>query len=114
MEVRANINGTRWIVKVVSAKQMKKQRGPEEPPAGGLCVPGEKTIYLDKDCVDYETIAHEIYHSYSSDLHLSDTNNMSLDDIEEVYAAQFAAKADKMVRQAKRITKELKKLMEQE
>jgi hypothetical protein len=112
MELRRKINGSTWTFKIVTAKQMKKQREKGEPEAGGLCVPSEKTIYIDKDCIDRDTICHELIHAYWSDLHLDDTNTVPLEDIEEIVAGMFTAKGEKINRQAKRITKDLLKLME--
>lgn len=113
-QTRCNIAGDRWTVKVISEKQMKKIRGLLLDPAGGLCVIAEKTIYLDKECVDYTTVSHELFHSYASNLHLDDTNDMKVADVEEVFAGMFSARGDKMVRQAKRIVKDLLKQMSEE
>ncbi len=113
MELSRRINGTMWVIRIVTAKEMKKQRGKNEPAAGGLCVPSEKTIYIDKDCVDLETVTHELVHSYWSDLHLDDTNTVPLADLEEIVAGWVTAKGEKLIRQAKRITKDLKKLLEE-
>lgn len=110
-EVRANILGDRWTIRVVSEKQMKKIRGADREAAGGLCVPVDRMIYLDKDCVDYTTVAHELFHSYAHSLHLDDTNELKISDAEEIFAAMFSARGDKMVRQAKRIVKDLIKQM---
>lgn len=112
MQIKRKVNGENWVFKVVTAKQMKKERGQHEPAAGGLCIPSQKTILIDKDCVDYETLCHELVHAYWSDLHLDDTNTVPLSDIEEIVAGLFTAKGEKLIRQAKRITKDLKKLLE--
>ncbi len=112
IEIKRKINGVSWTFKVVTAKQMQKQREKDQPIAGGLCVPSERTIYLDDECVDYTTVTHELVHAYVSDLHLSDTNNLQLDDIEEIFASLFTAKGEKIIRQGKNIVKDLQKKME--
>lgn len=113
VQIRRKVNGTTWVFQVVTAKQMLKHRGKDAPEAGGLCVIDDKTIYIDEDCLTYATVAHELFHAYASDLHLGDTNNIQLDDIEEIFAGLFTAKGEKMIRQAKRIVKDLQKLMEE-
>ncbi len=110
MEIKRRINGTSWKIKIVTPKQMKKIQGKGAIPAGGLCVPSEKTIYLDKECVNYTTVCHELVHAYWSDLHLDDTNNIQLSDLEEIVASLISEKGDKIVKQAKRITNDLLKL----
>jgi hypothetical protein len=112
-ETRCNISGDRWNVKVVTEKQMKKIRGPGHEAASGLCVPSEKTIYLDKECVDYATVLHELGHAYFSNLHLDDTNTIPLADVEEIVCSLWAAKGEKMCRQAKRIVKDIRKQLEE-
>lgn len=109
-EVKTKINGTAWTVKVVNTKEMKRQKAGD---FAGLCVPAEKTIYIHEDDVNVSVITHELFHSYTSDLHLDDTNEMSLGDIEEIFAGLVTAKGEKMINQAKRLTKKLKQLLEE-
>lgn len=106
--MRTKINGKTWTVERVTEKQMKKEREDGEH-IGGLCIAAERRILIAEDCVDYRTIAHELYHAYFSNLHLQDTNNIKLDDLEEIAAAMFADKAEEIVRQAKRVLKKLEK-----
>lgn len=113
VQVKRKINGTAWTIKVVTAKQMKKIQDADTAPAGGLCVSVDKTIYLDEDCVNFTTMAHELFHAYVSDLHLDDTNNIPLTDVEEIFAGLFSIKGEKILRQAKNIVKDLTKLMEE-
>jgi hypothetical protein len=111
-ELIRRINGEPWTIIVVNSKQMAKQK--KGPSLAGLCVPEEKTIYIHNECVDYKTVSHELVHAYFDSLHLADTNDMTLDDVEEVIASWFSSKADKVVRQAKKVVKDLNKLMEQD
>lgn len=92
---------------------MSKEREDGEDLAG-LCIPKTKRILIHVDSVDYGVIVHELFHAYVSDLHLDDTNDMSLWDIEEIFASLFAAKGEKIIKQAKRLTKDLKKLQEKD
>lgn len=112
-ELDIKINGATWTVKVITEKQMLKHLDEDQDLASGLTVLDDKIIYMDEEYVDYKTMAHELFHAYAADLHLGDTTDLSLDDLEEIYAAFFAAKGEKMSRQAKKIVKELQKLMEE-
>lgn len=108
MKIKTKINGTAWSVEVVTAKQMKKEREDGEE-LGGLCISDEKRILIAVDCVNYRVIVHELYHAYFSDLHLSDTNDIKLNDFEEIAASLMSDKGEEMVRKAKRILKRLQK-----
>lgn len=110
-KIKRKINGDSWTIRVVDTRAMKKQRADGEHLAG-LCVPAEKTIYIHEENLDYGIIKHELFHAYVSYLHLDDTEEVPLSDIEEIFAGMFTANAEKIIRQAKRITKDLKKELE--
>lgn len=107
-QVKTKINGNLWTVELVSSKQMKKERADGEHLAG-LCIPDDRRILVAEDCLNYKTVSHELYHAYFSDLHLSDTNSISLDDLEEIAAAMFADKGEEMVKKSKSVFKRLEK-----
>src|SRR4051812_44342195 len=105
-ETKCLVNGEPWAVKVVTAKEMKKVVG--EKGIAGYCVHADKTIYIDKDSVNYGVIAHELHHAYFWDLHLEDTESISISDLREIVADLFASKGARMVGQARRIEKDLR------
>lgn len=106
--MKVKINGDNWSIEVVTTKQMKREREDGEH-LGGLCIPGEKRILLAEDCVDYKTVAHELFHAYVSYLYLGDTNDVHLDDIEEIYAAWYSDKGAELVKKSKSVLKRLTK-----
>lgn len=106
--MKTKISGNVWTIEVLTPRQMKRHRADGDE-LGGLCVPGERAIYISDDSVDYITIAHELYHAYWSYLYLDDTNNVKIGDIEEIAAGMFADKGAEIVKKAKRITKQLEK-----
>jgi hypothetical protein len=112
MEIRRRINKDRWLLKIVTPKEMRKLSGSND--TAGLCVPDDHAIYISDDSVTYRVIAHELFHAFWSYLHLKDTNNINLDDAEEIGASLFAGEGEEMVKKAKRFTKTLKKLQEKE
>lgn len=106
VQIKVRINGDNWKIKVVTAKVMAKQKESDDQFAG-LCVPSEKTIYLDEDSVDHQTVLHELYHAYFSYLYLDDTTTLTLSDLEEITANFFCSKAPEVLRKAKSILKRL-------
>lgn len=108
MQIKRRINEDRWTISILSDREMKKLAGDKN--TSGLCIASEKSIYIRQDSVDYQTIAHELYHAYWSYLYLSSTNDIKLDDAEEISAEFFANKGEIMVKKAKALTRDLKKL----
>lgn len=107
MRVKAKIKGDTWSFYLVSEEKMKSLRE-DGADLGGLCLPETKQIYFEKSEFKLEFVKHELIHAYASYLHLGDTNNISLDDLEEIFASMFAADGEKIIRQARRIWKGLK------
>lgn len=107
--MRTKINGVTWTVEVISSKEMKKHRADGDDIAG-LCIADDKAIYIARDCLDFKTVLHELFHAYVSSLHLDDTNNIPIEEIEEIFASHFTEKAQTIVSKAKRV---FKKLMEE-
>ena len=79
----------------------------------GLCVASEKTVYFDEDNVDFNVVLHELFHAYFSYLYLDDTNDLKLNDIEEICAKFFENKAELIIKKSKEIHKSLKKLQKE-
>ena len=61
--MKTKINGVNWTIEVANVKQMKRERSDGEH-LGGLCVPSKKLILIAEDCVDYQTVTHELFHAY--------------------------------------------------
>ena len=111
MQIRVRINGDFWKFKIVTAKFMAKQKESADAFAA-LCVPSERTIYVDEDCIEYDTILHELFHAYFSYLYLDDTTTLTLTDMEEILAVFFCSKAPEIIKKAKTVIKKLTELQE--
>lgn len=111
IEIKRRLHKDKWTFKIVTAKKIDKEA--EDEDVKGLCCIPEKTILIREDQINYDIISHEIFHAYFSYLHLGDTSELTLSDMEEIGANFFAAEGEEMVRKAKRITKELQKLTEE-
>lgn len=66
-----------------------------------------KEIHFKRSNIDLRTVVHEMFHVYAGYLYLKDTHEMSVGDIEEIYAAMFEDKAEKILLKAKEIHKKL-------
>lgn len=106
MEIRRRLHKDKWLIKVVSNKEMERLADGQE--VLGLCDAENKTIYIHKDSIDYKTISHEVFHAYWSYLHLDDTNNIEVTDVEEIAASFFSSEGEEMVRKSKSIYQKLK------
>lgn len=67
-----------------------------------------KEVYFKKSEVNLKTVLHEIWHIYFAYCYLSDTNDISISDLEEISAALFSDKAEKMIEIGKDIYNKLK------
>lgn len=105
---KIKINESYWTVIVVTEKEMSKEHENGEDIAG-LCIPARKEILIEERNLDERTVLHEIFHAYFSDLHLSDTSDVSLADVEEVMASFFSEKAEIVLAKGKKLTKSLQK-----
>jgi hypothetical protein len=72
----------------------------------------DKEIYFKRSLVTLQIVLHEMWHVYFGYCYLSDTNDLSLDDIEEISAALFSDKAEKIISRGKEIYKRLIELKE--
>ncbi len=87
MQIKFKINGQNWRIKTVNSDEMREQRADGD--FAGLCVAAERMIFIDNDNVDYDTVCHELYHSYFSYLHLDDTQELTTGDYEEITVGEY-------------------------
>lgn len=107
MTIKFKVNGQNWKIKTVTQKEMQEQKSDDV--FAGLCVPQDRTIYIDNESVDFQTICHELVHAYYYYLHLDDTTTLPIGDYEEITASWFTANAEELIKKAKQLTKELQK-----
>ena len=108
--IKFKVQGKNWTIKIVNVDEMKDVRADGD--FAGLCIWDDRLILIDEESVDFQTVAHEIYHAYFGYLHLGDTNNLTIDDYEEITASWFAENGEEVLLQAKKLTKELQKFKE--
>jgi hypothetical protein len=98
-----------WTVRVVSLEEMIEQTGDSN--TAGLTMADTRTILINEDSINFRVMAHELFHAYFHYLHLSDTDDMPLDQVEEIMANWLPAHGETLIRKAKRLTKDLQKGM---
>lgn len=107
-KVRTRINENTWTIRTVTAEQMAEERE-DGLEIAGLCISDRKLILIEENNIEERVVLHEMVHAYTSDLHLSDTNDMTLDDMEEIFASLFSEKGEMLIAKAKKVTKSLLK-----
>lgn len=63
----------------------------------------KKEIYIRQGDISVRTIMHELWHVYMGYCYLHDTSEISIIDMEEITAALFEDKAEKIINRAKEI-----------
>ena len=70
----------------------------------------DKEMFFRKGDINIQHIRHELWHVYFGYCYLGDTNNITIDDLEEISASLFGDKAEKIIERARYIEKQLIKL----
>lgn len=104
-ELKISINEFIWTVKVVNSKTLGKS---VEGECLGACLSDKKQILILEDSINYEVVAHEIFHAYFSYLHIKGVDDLNVDQIEEICAELFVVHGALINKKAKQIIKQLK------
>lgn len=67
----------------------------------------KQEMYFRKSDLTLEIVMHELFHVYFGYLYLRHTQDIELSDIEEIMAALFAAKAQRIIQRSEEIYKKL-------
>lgn len=101
--LRIKINGDEWTVYLVSDDDTVQIS------EGSACEMDfdDKEIIVRHMGIDVLNLKHELWHCYSRYLFLTDTNNIDLEDLDEIYASLFAYRGALMDSQAQQLYWEL-------
>lgn len=66
-----------------------------------------KEVFIRRGEISVGVLKHELWHVYTSYCYLSDTTSLTTDDMEEISAAMFSDKGEKIIARAKDITAKL-------
>lgn len=72
-----------WTLRVLKKKKYKKKNGKDSV---AITYGYKKCIDVGPKGVRYEIIAHELVHAYMEELCVNSTTNLSIDDLEEIFA----------------------------
>lgn len=72
-----------------------------------------KEVHFRKSEVNYRTVVHELFHVYAGYLYLKDTGEMSVHDLEEIFAAMFEDRAEKIINKAKEVYERLNSIKDE-
>lgn len=103
--IRTQFNEDDWTIYIVTDEDDVID---EEATAEVVFV--NKEIYFRESDLTLSTILHELWHVYVGYCYLRDTHDVGLHDFEEITAALFEDKAEKIIEKAKAIQIQLKNL----
>jgi len=104
IQLETYIMGKEWTVRVLSDKYFKKKNGGG---AAAVTKVHKRRIELRPKFLDRETIVHELVHAYLYELCIHSTNDMSLADLEEVFAELMAKRGTELLEKADWIENEI-------
>lgn len=96
--------GKEWTLRVLSEKYFKKKNGNA---AAAVTKVHKRRIELRPKFLDHETIVHELVHAYLYELCIHSTNEMSLNDLEEVFAELMAKRGRELLDKAEWVADEI-------
>jgi len=98
------ILGKEWTLRVLSEKYFRKKNGGA---AAAVTKVHKRRIELRPKFLDRETIVHELVHAYLYELCLHSTNDMSLADLEEIFAELMAKRGKELLDKADWVENEI-------
>lgn len=87
IKFKFTILGKDWTLKLVKSKKYKKKHGSDSL---AITLGWKREIAMHPKGADLETLTHELFHAYCREMCLGSTNEISQDDLEEIYAELLA------------------------
>jgi hypothetical protein len=104
LQLEFPVLGKDWTLRVLSEKYFKKKNGDG---AAAVTKVHKRRIELRPKFLDSETIIHELTHSYLYELCIHSTNEMTLNDMEEIFAELMAKRGRELLDRAEWISNEI-------
>jgi len=98
------ILGKEWTLRVLSEKYFKKKNGNA---AAAVTKVHKRRIELRPKFLDRETIVHELFHAYLSEMCLHSTNELTVADMEEICAELMAKRGIELLAKADWVEEEI-------
>lgn len=106
--IRETFNEDEWVIYLVD----DDDEVISDANAGAHTDLDTKEVFVRRGELSVGVIKHELWHVYNHYLYLSDTNEISLDDMEEIQASLFSDKGERIIERAKKITNTLLEVRE--
>ena len=90
------IRGERWVIRVLSEDHFAEAHGD----CAAITLIPFKTIEIPKDQLTFVTVLHEVFHAYSSYLHLDSAQEIVPYQVEEIMAELFSNYGVQMIKLA--------------
>lgn len=102
--MKFNIYGDNWEFHVMDTDNFVKEFGEE---LGAFVVPSTREAFFSEDDLNEEIVVHEVTHIYIYNMCLNSAN-IQQDQLEEIFCDMMATHGRKILRQARKIYKEMK------
>lgn len=86
-KLKFEILGKKWSLKVLTPKKYVKKHGYDSV---AITLGWKRKIFIHGKGIDKETLVHELVHAFLHELCLKSTNDISTDDLEEIFAELMA------------------------
>jgi hypothetical protein len=93
-QFRFQVLGKDWILRLMKRKRYDQKNGSDSV---AITTMHKRRIDLGPDGRDLETIVHELVHAYLYELCLRSTNDLSVDDLEEIFAELMAKRGRELL-----------------
>lgn len=103
--LKVNIKGLEWSCRKLRHKDYRNKHGSSSL---AVCVKGERKLDFDASEFRYSTVLHEVVHAFMGSLCLHSTSDISMEDMEEIFAELIENHVEDIIETAKFIYKELK------
>lgn len=104
LQLELSILGKGWTLRILSEKYFKKKNGNA---AAAVTKVHRRRIELRPKFLDHETVVHELVHAYLYELCIHSTDEMSLNDMEEVFAELMAKRGRELLDKADWVENEI-------
>ena len=110
MKIKFKILDKKWRIKLYPSKKYVKKHGYDSL---AVTIAYKRKIDVHADGFNTETIYHELIHAYLHEMCLSSTNEITKDDLEEIYSELFAKRGEEIIVLCANLMKSIKKIYDE-
>lgn len=105
-----NLNGDIWTIYII----IDQDYIIEDEDTAALTRFTEKELYFRESEINIKNVLHELFHVWAGYCYLESTTNISVSDMEEIFACLFSDKCERSIEISKDILNKLETLKEQQ